>query len=72
MREIKLKLTENQYIDLVEAIDMALSIIIHRTKNTFKQSTIKPVKDLQQKLFDQFVQEYDSYMTIRAMVVKEK
>ncbi len=50
---------------------MAISTIIHRS--SVLPLTLKNYKDeitLKQRIFQQMVREYDSYMTIKAMVTK--
>jgi len=67
MKKITLNLTENQYIDLVEAIDLAINNVM---KNSIYLMNKCEPNEMSNKLLVQHTDEYDSYMTIRAQVIR--
>ena len=72
IEKYKLDLTEEEYIDLIEAVDLALNNIMQYSIHNMKHTPLKEGQMMQQKIFKQCIKEYDGFMTIRAKLIKWK
>jgi len=70
-RKIVLNLDEDMYIDLVESIDSSLARVIHLGgKHLSIQHDSNEGLKIQKRILNACVKEYDSYMTLRALITK--